>query len=137
MGKRLGCETAYQRRTPGFEINDIGFLRQADQQMWTTWANLAFRNPNRVFRELRWNFNNWEHWSVDGLPTERAFNTNVHTQFNNRWWLHAGGTLGQLGSHLLRPLRARAARRSARTLHRALGRDRGRQPQGAGADRSG
>jgi hypothetical protein len=96
-GRRLVFETAYQRRTPGFEINDIGFLRQADQQMWTTWAALAFRDPNPVFRELRWNFNNWQHWSIAGLPTERAFNTNVHTQFNNRWWLHMGGTLGQIG----------------------------------------
>jgi hypothetical protein len=97
-GKRLVFETAYQRRSPGFEINDIGFLRQADQQAWTTWAALAFRNPNRVFRELRWNFNNWQYWSIAGLPTERAFNTNVHTQFNNRWWLHMGGTLGQIGT---------------------------------------
>ena len=97
-GKRLRFETAYQRRSPGFEINDIGFLRQADQQAWTTWAKLAFRNPNRLFRELRWNFNNWEYWTLAGLPTERAFNTNVHTQFNNRWWLHMGGTLGQIGA---------------------------------------
>jgi uncharacterized protein DUF5916/cellulose/xylan binding protein with CBM9 domain len=97
-GKRLVFETAYQRRSPGFEINDIGFLRQADQQAWTSWAALAFRNPNRIFRELRWNFNNWEYWSSAGLPTERAFNTNVHTQFNNRWWLHMGGTLGQIGA---------------------------------------
>ncbi|MGH7535554.1 MAG: DUF5916 domain-containing protein, partial [Gemmatimonadales bacterium] len=97
-GNRLRFETAYQRRTPGFEINDLGFLRQADQQMWTTWASLSFRNPNRVFRELRWNLNNWQHWSIAGLPTERAFNTNVHTQFNNRWRLHAGGTLGQIGT---------------------------------------
>jgi hypothetical protein len=97
-GKRLRFETAYQRRTPGFDVNDIGFLRQADQQAWTSWANLAFRNPNRIFRELRWNFNNWEYWTFDGLPTERAFNTNVHTQFNNRWWLHMGGTIGQLGA---------------------------------------
>ncbi|HUF34543.1 MAG TPA: DUF5916 domain-containing protein [Gemmatimonadales bacterium] len=97
-GNRLRFETAYQRRTPGFEINDLGFLRQADQQMWTTWAALAFRKPNQVFRELRWNFNNWQHWSIAGLPTERAFNTNVHTQFNNRWWLRAGGTLGGIGT---------------------------------------
>ena len=97
-GKRLRFETAYQRRTPGFDINDIGFLRQADQQAWTSWANLAFRTPNWIFRELRWNFNNWEYWTFDGLPTERAFNTNVHTQFNNRWWLHMGGTLGQVGA---------------------------------------
>ena len=35
---------------------------------------------------------------VPGLPTERAFNTNVHVQFTNRWWLHMGGTIGQLGA---------------------------------------
>ena len=96
-GRRLLFETAYQRRSPGFEINDVGFLRQADQQQWTSWANLAFRTPNQVFQVLRWNFNNWNYWNTDGLPTERAFNTNVHTQFNNRWWLHAGGTVGQVG----------------------------------------
>jgi hypothetical protein len=97
-GKRLHFETAYQRRTPGFEINDIGFLRQADQQEWTSWANLVFNNPNNIFQQLRWNFNNWEYWTAAGLPTERAFNTNVHTQFTNRWWLHLGGTIGQIGA---------------------------------------
>ncbi len=97
-GNRLQFETAYQRRSPGFEINDIGFLRQADQQQWTSWAALAFRKPNRVFQQFRWNFNNWEYWTLAGLPTERAFNTNIHTQFNNRWWLHTGGTLGQVGT---------------------------------------
>ena len=97
-GDRLHFETAYQRRSAGFEINDIGFLRQADQQEWTSWAALAFRKPNRIYQQLRWNFNNWEYWTVAGLPTERAFNSNVHIQFTNRWWLHTGGTLGQLGS---------------------------------------
>ncbi len=97
-GKRLLFETAYQRRSPGFEINDVGFLRQADQQQWTSWANLAFRTPNRVFQQLRWNFNNWDYWTAAGLPTERAFNTNVHTQLTNNWWVHAGGTLGQVGT---------------------------------------
>ncbi len=97
-GKRLRFETAYQRRTPGFEINDIGFLRQADRQAWTSWAQLAFRDPTPTFRQLRWNFNNWDYWSIAGLPTERAVNTNVHIELHNRWWLHAGGTLGQLGA---------------------------------------
>ena len=97
-GRRLVFETAFQRRTPGFEINDVGFLRQADFMAWTSWANLAFRTPNAVFQQLRWNFNNWEYWTADGLPTDRAFNTNVHVQFTNRWWLHAGGTVGQLGA---------------------------------------
>ena len=97
-GKLLQWETAYQRRSPGFEINDVGFLLQADQQEWTNWAALAFRTPNAIWQQLRWNINYWQYWSDAGLPTERAFNTNVHTQFNDRWWLHMGGTIGQLGT---------------------------------------
>lgn len=97
-GKLLQWETAYQRRSPGFEINDLGFLRQADQQEWTSWAALAFRKPNAVWQQFRWNFNYWQYWSDAGLPTERAFNSNIHAQFNDRWWLHMGGTIGQLGT---------------------------------------
>ena len=91
-------ETSYLRRSPGFEINDLGFLLQADQQAWNNWAGLFFNHPNSVFQRLQWNFNWWQWWSAAGLPTERAANTNFHTQLNNRWWLHAGGTLGQLGT---------------------------------------
>ncbi|MBA2626671.1 MAG: carbohydrate binding family 9 domain-containing protein [Gemmatimonadales bacterium] len=98
VGGNFQFETAYQRRSPGFEINDVGFLRQADQQEFTNWAAFAFRRPNRVFQQLRWNLNNWEHWSLAGLPTDRAANTNVHVQFNNRWWLHTGITVGNIGS---------------------------------------
>jgi hypothetical protein len=58
----------------------------------------VFNQPNRIFQSLRWNFNNWEYWTSDGLPTERAFNTNVHIQWTNRWWLHMGGTFGQVGA---------------------------------------
>lgn len=97
-GRRLQFETAYQRRSPGFEINDVGFLLQADQQAWTNWAALYFRTPNAIWQQLQWNVNYWQYWSDAGLPTERAFNTNLHTQFNDRWWLHLGGTLGQLGT---------------------------------------
>jgi len=97
-GRRLHFETAYQRRTPGFEINDIGFLRQADRQAWTSCANLVWNQPNRIFQSLRWNFNNWEYWTADGRLTEMAFNTNVHIQWTNRWWLHTGGTVGQVGT---------------------------------------
>lgn len=92
-GVRTVFETGYGRRSAGFDINDLGFLRRADQQTWTTWFALRFNEPNRVFQRLNWNFNWWQYWTLDGLPTDRAFNTNVHTQFNNRWWLHLGSTI--------------------------------------------
>ncbi len=91
-------ETSYQRITPGYEINDLGFLNRADWQDQATWASLNFQKPNAVFNRLFWNFNEWNDWTIAGLPLEHAVNTNAHTELRNHWWLHAGGTAGQLGT---------------------------------------
>jgi hypothetical protein len=91
-------ETSYQRITPGYEINDLGFLNRADWQDQSTWASLNFQKPNAVFNRLFWNFNEWNDWTVAGLPLEHAVNTNAHTELRNHWWLHAGGTVGQIGT---------------------------------------
>lgn len=91
-------ETSYQRITPGYEINDLGFLNRADWQDQSTWASFNWQNPNAVFNRLFWNFNEWNDWTIAGLPLEHAVNTNAHTELRNHWWLHAGGTVGQIGS---------------------------------------
>src|SRR5213596_492142 len=90
-------ETAYERRSQGFEVNDLGFLRQADQQSWYTWFAFQSRHPGSFYQTAFWNFNWKQYWTAAGTPVERAANTNVHVQLNNRWWLHAGTTLGHLG----------------------------------------
>ena len=97
-GKHTNFETSYQRRSAGFEVNDLGFLLRADQQSWSNWFQLRFTRPNRVFQRAFWNFNWWQYWTARGLPQERAANTNAHIQLSNRWWVHAGGTIGQLGT---------------------------------------
>jgi len=89
-------ETSYQRRSPGFEVNDLGFLLRADQQSWNTWFGVQSLHPSSLYQTAFWNFNWWQFWTGAGLPVERAANTNVHVQLNNRWWLHAGTTLGHL-----------------------------------------
>jgi len=100
FGKTAGFirfETSYLRRSPGFEANDFGFLRRADQQSWNTWAGMSFTKPAMFFQQGFWNFNWWQFWTSEGLPEERAANTNAHFQLNNRYWVHLGGTVGQLG----------------------------------------
>jgi hypothetical protein len=101
LGKISGMwrfQSSYQRRSPGFEVNDLGFLRRADQQSFSTWTQLRFLKPTSVYQQVFWNANYWQFWTADGLPQERAINTNAHGQLKNRWWLHAGGTVGQLGT---------------------------------------
>jgi uncharacterized protein DUF5916/cellulose/xylan binding protein with CBM9 domain len=91
-------ETSYQRRSAGFDVNDFGFLRRADQQSWNNWAAMNWTKPFLIFQQGFWNFNWWQFWTTEGMPTERAANTNAHFQLNNRYWLHLGGTVGQLGT---------------------------------------
>jgi hypothetical protein len=97
-GEHTTFETAVGRRSPGFEPNDLGYLRRADEQNWSTWFAYRWRKPRAFYQSIQWNFNHWQYFTAAGLPTERAFNSNVHMQFNNRWWLHTGGTLGALGN---------------------------------------
>ena len=87
-----------ERRSPGFEINDLGYLQRADQIAWSTWAGYFDRHKRSFYQRFQWNLNWWQDWTTDGLPGERAFNTNTHTTFLNTWSLHFGGTIGQLGT---------------------------------------
>lgn len=97
-GERTRFETGYGRRSAGFDINDLGYLRRADEQNWSSWFNLRWNRPAAFYQMAFWNFNTWLHWTTDGLPIERAVNTNAHVQFNSRWWGHLGGTIGRVGS---------------------------------------
>ena len=97
-GEHLLFESAYQRRSPGFEINDLGFLRRADQVSWNTWVGYFDRKQRLFYNRFQWNNNWWQYWTTDGLPLEAAYNTNTHITFKNSWGWHMGGTLGQLGT---------------------------------------
>src|SRR5213594_1268117 len=96
-GAHLLFQTGYQRRSAGFEINDLGYLQRADQQTWSTWMGYFDRHRRALYQRFQWNFNWWQFWTAAGLPEERAFNTNTHTTFNNTWSFHMGSTFGQLG----------------------------------------
>ena len=96
-GKWLNFETSMQRRSPGFELNDLGFLRRADQISWNNWMGLSDRNTRFFYKSFRLNNNWWQYWTSDGLPQERAYNMNTHITLKNNWSLGGGGTLGRLG----------------------------------------
>ncbi len=97
-GQHLMFESAYQRRSAGFEINDLGFLRRADQQSWSTWVGYFDRTERLFYQRFQWNNNWWQYWTTAGLAQEAAYNTNVQITLKNNWGWHMGGTVGQLGT---------------------------------------
>jgi len=96
-GQHVMFETSYLRRSPGFEINDLGFLRRADQVSWNTWAGYFDRKQTKYYNRFQLNNNWWQYWTTDGLALEAAYNTNMHVTLKNNWGVHGGGTIGQLG----------------------------------------
>lgn len=97
-GRHLMFQTAYQRRSAGFEVNDMGYLRRADQQSWNTWVGFFDRHQRSWYNSLQWNNNWWQYWTTQGLPLEAAYNTNMHVTFRNNWSWNMGSTFGQLGT---------------------------------------
>lgn len=96
FGKRNGnliFQSGATFRSPGFETNDAGFLRQSDFVSQWTWAQYRILKPFGWFRFLRWNVNQYFNIDFDGVTTGRSINTNIHTQFKNFWFLGGGTTL--------------------------------------------
>jgi hypothetical protein len=95
-GGLLRYQTSWQRQSPGFDVNDVGYLRRANQQSFNNWMGLTYRTPTRLYRQLNGNLNVWGYWTTAGLPTERAVNTNWHMNLANNMWLNAGITATHL-----------------------------------------
>lgn len=80
----------YQFLSPGFEINDVGFLSRANGQNQYLWYAIQLRKPTKTYRQWMTNFNQWTNWTTDGLRQELGGNINSHMQLKNNMWLHVG-----------------------------------------------
>lgn len=87
---------AYQRFSPGFEINDAGFLPRVDLQTQGAWFGLQFNNARHFYRRLGINFNQYSQFTSQGLRTDLGGNVNGFTQLTNQWWVFTGLGMRQL-----------------------------------------
>src|SRR6266704_423999 len=51
-GAHLLGQTSYQRRSAGFEVNDLGYLQRADQQTWSTWVGYFDRHQRALYQRF-------------------------------------------------------------------------------------
>jgi hypothetical protein len=88
----LMFETGVAWRSPGFEINDLGFMRSADQINQFTWVGYSKRNPFSIFDRAQWNANQWLDWDYAGNFLGDRYNTNANAQFRNKYHVWTGLT---------------------------------------------
>lgn len=94
IGKESGgpwrFATFLAARSPGFEVNDIGFMRETDYVGVGGFGGYRLLQPTRFFRRGGINVNGWTYDNFDGLLTARGGNVNGHLQFHNTWFVFAG-----------------------------------------------
>jgi hypothetical protein len=82
--------TGYSRSSSGFEINDVGFLTNVDEQGYSNWFALVFNAPHAFYRRLQVNFNEWQNFTIGGLRTSLGGNINANASLKNMWFVYSG-----------------------------------------------
>ncbi len=89
---RWRFQTCLAWRTPGFEINDLGYMRTADEINHSTWVGYYIEEPFSAFRKFSVNANEWVYWDFSGRNFARAANLNTHAEMLNNWNFNGGVT---------------------------------------------
>ncbi len=96
-GGKLKFMAATAWKSPGLELNDIGYMRQADDILEVFWLGYRIFEPFSIFRNLNLNFNQWTEWNFGGESMGPGGNINAHTQLKNYWNLHMGVNINGKG----------------------------------------
>ena len=84
---RMNFNVAY--KSPGFDVNDLGFQQRADVVTQNSWFQLRRQTPGKYTRNRFLNFNQWTAFNFAGDQLETGGNVNANWEFQNLW--RAGG----------------------------------------------
>lgn len=96
-GGNLKFATAITWKSPGLELNDVGYLREADKIFQLLWVGYRTYQPVFIFRQINLNFNQWTQWNFGGDLLAPGGNVNLNTSLTNYWSLSTGYNLSLAG----------------------------------------
>ena len=89
-GGRVRFNSNVSFKSPGLDINDVGFMRRADQRSMGNWLQIRSDAPNRWFRNRNVNFNQYALWNSDGDLLGSGGNINGGLTLLNNWSFGGG-----------------------------------------------
>jgi hypothetical protein len=84
-GERVRFNAHLGFKSPGFDSNDLGFLRRADEIFQANWVQWRRERPGKHVRSVRVNFNQWQGYNFGGDRMFSGGNVNVGWIFQNFW----------------------------------------------------
>jgi hypothetical protein len=86
-------QEAFIRYSPGFEVNDLGFLTEAGEQHQSTWVGLNLVKPTSLYRQLFVNLTQDNQWNTAKISasdlTDNSAGIAEDAEMTNAWWLHS------------------------------------------------
>jgi hypothetical protein len=89
-GQKIRFSFTGTYKTPGFEVNDVGYVRRADAIQQSSWIQFRWDTPTRISRSFRLNLNQWAGWNFGGDTRFTGANVNAHVTFPSNWAAGAG-----------------------------------------------
>ena len=77
-------------KSPGFDINDLGFQERADSISLSNWYQIRDDKPGAHVRNRNVNFNQWMGWNFGGDLRFSGGNINSHWTFTNNMSFGSG-----------------------------------------------
>ncbi|PKV49410.1 carbohydrate binding protein with CBM9 domain [Aquimarina sp. MAR_2010_214] len=77
-------------RSPELELNDIGFLRQADEIRQFSRVSYRFLKPTKLYRRANINFNQFTTFDFDGNYNRIQYRLEGFINYKNNWWTELG-----------------------------------------------
>jgi Domain of unknown function (DUF5916) len=84
-GERTRFSSFVGYKTPGFDINDLGYQRRADERTMSNWFQYRDFVPSRFVRNWNVNFNQWAGWNLGGDRLFSGGNVNTHWTWTNNY----------------------------------------------------
>lgn len=85
VGGRFRIAGIFNWKSPGLEINDVGYTPQVDEIMQVVWMGYRWYEPFSIFRSASVNLNQWTVHDFGWNLLNVGGNINGHTQFKNFW----------------------------------------------------
>jgi len=83
--------------SPGFEVNDLGFMRSVDNINEFIWVGYRQWEPGRTFLNYGINLNHWANWTFGGELKNFGGNVNGNGTLKNNWSIGGGLNLNRSG----------------------------------------
>ena len=89
-GKHINYETGFKWVSPELELNDIGFLRSADEMI--QFFNMSYRTikPIGIFRDFNLRFRQFTAFDFEGNYNRIQYQLNGSASFTNNWGVDFG-----------------------------------------------